>query len=171
MNYYERCSLHNLLRCAMCSKPAAFTVPIAAQQPSIAPGFDPSDMLDAPASGKSVDETGAAVLDVETQAAIERNREIANAQKQPPSGGSIDDPTVIHSIVGDLTPHRVPKTQSVNPIATAAEEYARSQREVELTKGKVSFLQLELQKAVAAATEADLNCEVAKVALQKLVAS
>jgi hypothetical protein len=175
MNAYTRCEKHNLMRCAMCSRPEVFQAPQIPQQaltPSAkTPGFDPSDMLDVPASGKSVDETGAAVLDAETQAAIERNREIANAQKQPPSDGSINDPTVIHSIVGDLTPHRVPKTQSANPIVVAAEDYARSQREVELTKGKVGFLEHELEIAMKDADEALQNCEAAKAALQKLVAS
>ena len=171
MNAYTRCEKHNLMRCAMCSRPEVFQalqIPQQALTPSAkTPGFDPSDMLDVPASGKSVDETGAAVLDAETQAAIERNREIANAQKQPPT-----EPVEYgHGDNAMPTPSRTPSTRSANPIVVAAEDYARSQREVELTKGKVGFLQLELQKAVAAATEAELNCEAAKAALQKLVAS
>jgi len=121
-------------------------------------------MLDGPTQGQPTS-TAPASLDAETLAAMERNREIAEAQKQP-LDSSVTTKTLNDPLLKFANPAR-----TLDPVVAAAESYAESQRVADAAVARVGLLDSELKQARAAAAEAANDRDAKKVALQKLVAS
>ena len=158
MSDYTRCTLHGLLRCAMCSRPAAH-VPPAAQPPA--------EILDGPGASAAP-----VAIDKQAQEAIERNREIAENVNGPIILGPLE-------LTQPWAATPIPRTQAQtipvivdpNPVVAAAKEYSDAQTKVLTSIREVDNLRLRLQQAENAYKDAEADREIKKSVLQKLVAN
>ena len=162
MSDYTRCTLHGLLRCAMCSRPAAH-VPPAAQPPA--------EILDGPGASAAP-----VAIDKQAQEAIERNKEIKAAEE----GDFVDTSAyeeyerskkVIQSSEESVVKQSGRSESIVNPVVAAAKEYSDAQTKVLTSIREVDNLRLRLQQAENAYKDAEADREIKKSVLQKLVAS
>lgn len=165
---YERCAIHNLMRCPMCARADKSREVLAAAAP-VHLVFNPEDLLDGPAAPAPpvAEAPVAAVPDAQALEALARQQEILAKR------GELDGP-LPDIVVADVSSAAAWEKVGSNVvkksnIVVAAQEFALAESELANAEARIKIAQDEYDRAVADRNAAITKRDQKKAELQALI--